>query len=61
LLPSKKSFISGRRDPITMISAFRFWHWPAKERKVRAGLLCPGSLDVDLLGYGKRVIDLNAR
>jgi hypothetical protein len=32
-----------------------------QEKMGRAGLLCPGSSDVDLLGYGKSVIDLNAK
>jgi hypothetical protein len=32
-----------------------------QEERGRAGLLCPGSSDVDLLGYGKSVIDLDAK
>ena len=31
-----------------------------QEERGRAGLLCPGSSDVDLFGYGKSIIDLNA-
>jgi hypothetical protein len=30
-------------------------------RRERAGLLCPDSSDVNLLGYGTSVIDLNAK
>jgi hypothetical protein len=32
-----------------------------QEERGRAGLLCPGSSDVNLLGYGESVIDLNAK
>jgi hypothetical protein len=32
-----------------------------QEERNRAGLLCPGSPDVNLLGYDKSVIDLNAK
>jgi len=32
-----------------------------QEERGRAGLLCPDSSDVDLLGYGKSVIDLNTK
>ena len=31
-----------------------------QEERGRVGLLSPGSSDVDLLGYGKSVVDLNA-
>jgi hypothetical protein len=32
-----------------------------QEERGRAGPLCPGSSDVNLLGYGKTVIDLDAK
>jgi hypothetical protein len=32
-----------------------------QEERGRAGLLCSGSSDVNLLGYGKSVIDLYAK
>ena len=38
----------------------RMWHEGEAERGAKPVRLCPCSSDVDLLGYGESVIDLNA-
>jgi len=41
-------------------SCVRIWHSSDQGGRGKAGRLCPGSSDVDLLGYGESVVDLNA-